>query len=109
MTLGSFPVAYRSNSSTVGMYCGYSNRASAVPPNAESSMSRLACSLRHGGERYADGMIPPSYETKGLHVSVDGDWDVKMDTPMGAQQVKLTLTTDGNKLSGKLVGAQGTM
>lgn len=42
-------------------------------------------------------------------MSADGNWNVKMDTPMGAQQVTLTLVTDGNKLSGKLVGAQGTM
>jgi hypothetical protein len=42
-------------------------------------------------------------------MAVDGDWNVKMDTPMGAQQVTLTLVSDGDKLSGKLVGAQGTM
>ena len=42
-------------------------------------------------------------------MSADGDWNVKMDTPMGAQQVTLTLVTDGNKLSGKLAGPQGTM
>ena len=42
-------------------------------------------------------------------MAADGNWNVTMDTPMGAQQVTLTLVTDGDKLSGKLVGAQGTM
>ncbi len=42
-------------------------------------------------------------------MSADGNWNVKLDTPMGPQQLTLTLVTDGNKLSGKMVGAQGTM
>lgn len=42
-------------------------------------------------------------------MSVDGDWKVKMDTPMGAQEMTITLVSDGNALSGKLVGQQGTM
>lgn len=39
---------------------------------------------------------------------IDGDWKVTLNSPMGAQDATLTLTTDGNSLSGKMVGAQGT-
>ena len=39
----------------------------------------------------------------------DGTWNIKMDTPMGAQQATLTLVTDGASLSGKLSGPQGEM
>ena len=42
-------------------------------------------------------------------MAADGTWNVKMDSPMGAQEVTLTLVTNGKELSGKLVGAQGTM
>ena len=42
-------------------------------------------------------------------MSADGVWNVTMDSPMGAQQVTLTLTTEGDKLSGKLGGPQGEM
>lgn len=41
-------------------------------------------------------------------MSVDGDWKVTMNSPMGAQEATLTLETDGDSLSGKLAGAQGT-
>lgn len=39
---------------------------------------------------------------------IDGDWKVTLNSPMGAQDATLTLTTDGSSLSGKMVGAQGT-
>jgi len=39
---------------------------------------------------------------------IDGDWKVTLNSPMGAQDATLTLTTDGAILSGKMVGAQGT-
>jgi aerobic carbon-monoxide dehydrogenase large subunit len=39
----------------------------------------------------------------------DGTWNVTMDTPMGAQQMTLTLATNGNELSGKLGSPQGEM
>ena len=42
-------------------------------------------------------------------MSADGTWNCTLDTPMGAQQMTLTLKTDGDKLSGSLAGAQGTM
>ena len=41
-------------------------------------------------------------------MSVDGDWKVTMNSPMGAQQATLTLAADGGNLSGKIVGPQGT-
>lgn len=39
----------------------------------------------------------------------DGTWNCTLDTPMGAQQMTLTLTTNGDELSGKLAGQQGEM
>ena len=39
--------------------------------------------------------------------SVDGTWNTTMNTPMGAQQGTLTLTSSGEDLSGKLAGPQG--
>jgi len=41
-------------------------------------------------------------------MSVDGDWKVTLNSPMGAQDATLSLSTDGGGLSGKMVGAQGT-
>jgi hypothetical protein len=41
--------------------------------------------------------------------SADGTWNVTMNSPMGAQSMTLTLTTNGNELSGKLAGPQGEM
>ena len=41
--------------------------------------------------------------------SVDGTWNCTMDTPMGSSAVTLTLTTEGNSLSGKLSSDQGDM
>ena len=41
-------------------------------------------------------------------MSADGDWKVTMKSPMGDQAATLTLMTDGDSLSGKIVGAQGT-
>jgi hypothetical protein len=32
--------------------------------------------------------------------SADGNWDLVVDSPMGTQQIALTLTTDGDSLSG---------
>ena len=40
-------------------------------------------------------------------MSVDGTWDITTDTPMGAQKGTLSLTTDGDTLTGKMSGAQG--
>ena len=42
-------------------------------------------------------------------MSADGTWNCTLDSPMGAQQMTLTLVTDGTKLSGKLEGQRGTM
>lgn len=41
-------------------------------------------------------------------MSVDGDWKVTMNSPMGSQQATLTLKASGGALSGKIVGPQGT-
>lgn len=40
-------------------------------------------------------------------MSADGTWNTTMQTPMGPQQGKLLLKTDGNVLTGKLSGSQG--
>lgn len=40
-------------------------------------------------------------------MSVDGDWKVTMNSPMGAQDATLTLQADGGSLSGKIAGPQG--
>jgi len=42
-------------------------------------------------------------------MSADGTWNTTINTPMGAQQGTLTLTTDGGTLTGKMAGAQGEM
>jgi len=42
-------------------------------------------------------------------MSADGTWNTTINTPMGAQQGTLTLTTDGASLSGVMAGAQGEM
>ena len=41
--------------------------------------------------------------------SADGTWNCTMNSPMGAQSMTLTLTSNGNDLSGKLAGPQGEM
>jgi len=40
-------------------------------------------------------------------MSADGTWNTTMNTPMGAQNGTMTLTTDGGSLSGKLSSPQG--
>ena len=40
-------------------------------------------------------------------MSADGTWNTTMNTPMGAQNGTMTLSTDGSALSGKLSGPQG--
>lgn len=40
---------------------------------------------------------------------VDGVWDTVTDTPMGQQKGTATLKADGDKLTGTLSGAQGTV
>ncbi len=42
-------------------------------------------------------------------MSADGTWNTTINTPMGAQQGTLTLSTDGGTLTGKMAGAQGEM
>lgn len=39
----------------------------------------------------------------------DGTWNVKMNTPMGAQNATLTLVTNGNDLSGTMSSPLGNM
>ena len=40
-------------------------------------------------------------------MAVDGTYEVTIDTPMGAQSMKLTLKTDGDTLSGKVDSSMG--
>jgi hypothetical protein len=40
-------------------------------------------------------------------MSVEGKWNLKMQTPMGEQTPTLTLVADGNALSGTFTGARG--
>lgn len=40
-------------------------------------------------------------------MSVDGDWNLVMTTPMGSRDVKMKLTTAGDALSGSFGGAAG--
>ena len=41
-------------------------------------------------------------------MSINGDWKVTMNSPMGAQDATLSLVADGAALSGKIVSSQGT-
>ena len=41
-------------------------------------------------------------------MSADGTWNCKINSPMGSQEGKITLATDGESLSGKMEGPQGT-
>lgn len=41
-------------------------------------------------------------------MSIDGNWEVSMNTPMGEQKGTLTLKVDGNSLSGKVDTAMGS-
>ncbi len=41
-------------------------------------------------------------------MAVDGTYNITVSTPMGAQQGKLTLKTEGNSLSGTNESAMGT-
>lgn len=40
-------------------------------------------------------------------MSADGTWNTTINSPMGAQNGTMTLTTDGGSLSGKLISPQG--
>ena len=42
-------------------------------------------------------------------MSADGTWNTTINTPMGAQNGTLTLSTEGGNLTGKMSGAQGEM
>ena len=41
-------------------------------------------------------------------MSVDGNWEVTISTPMGEQKATVTLATDGNKLTGKMDSQMGS-
>jgi hypothetical protein len=41
-------------------------------------------------------------------MSVDGTWNVKMETPMGTRAATLTLKADGASLSGTMGGPEGS-
>jgi hypothetical protein len=40
--------------------------------------------------------------------SVDGNWDVTVNSPMGQQNIKMALKAEGDALSGTLAGAMGS-
>ena len=40
---------------------------------------------------------------------LDGTWETVVNTPMGPQKGTLTLTSDGDGLSGTMAGAQGSL
>lgn len=40
-------------------------------------------------------------------MSADGNWDITMNTPMGAQNAKLELHSDGAVLTGRMTSHQG--
>ncbi len=42
-------------------------------------------------------------------MAVDGTYNVEIDTPMGKQESKLILKTDGDALSGSMESPMGTM
>ena len=41
-------------------------------------------------------------------MSADGDWKITLNTPMGAQQMQLSVKTAGETFTGTASGAQGT-
>jgi len=42
-------------------------------------------------------------------MSIDGDWKVTVQTPMGSQEQTFTVTTDGDTISGMVKSAMGDM
>ncbi len=42
-------------------------------------------------------------------MSVEGVWDVVVNSPMGQQPATITLAADGDSLTGTMAGAQGSM
>lgn len=42
-------------------------------------------------------------------MSIDGNWNLTLNTPMGAQNRALTLATDGGTLTGTIAGPQGNV
>jgi hypothetical protein len=43
-----------------------------------------------------------------MKMTVEGVWNLKVNTPMGEQTPVLTLNVSGNECSGSFAGAQGT-
>ena len=41
-------------------------------------------------------------------MSIEGDWEISMSTPMGEQRATVTLAASGDVLSGKMVAAMGS-
>jgi hypothetical protein len=42
-------------------------------------------------------------------MSADGTWNITTNTPMGAQEATLVLSTNGSSLTGQMVGPQGSV
>jgi hypothetical protein len=42
-------------------------------------------------------------------MSLDGTWNVEINTPMGVQKATITLKTEGGRVTGSSTGQQGTL
>ena len=42
-------------------------------------------------------------------MGADGTWKISLNSPMGAQDATLVLATEGDKVTGRMEGQQGTM
>lgn len=49
----------------------------------------------------------PRNLTRKAQMSAGGSWNVTINSPMGAQQAKLNLATNGGSLTGTMAGPQG--
>ena len=69
-----------------------------------ASVARFPATVGHGHRATAN-----LDDKETAMASADGTWNCSMSSPMGTQQMTLTLATSGNELSGKLDGPQGSM
>ncbi|MBL8551145.1 MAG: hypothetical protein JNJ73_14250 [Hyphomonadaceae bacterium] len=42
-------------------------------------------------------------------MSIDGNWNIETNTPLGVQKATLSLKSDGGKITGTTAGAQGSL
>ncbi len=74
-----------------------------------AALLRMFRAMRSGGLPGTPGAFtPPANRSPSDTMSdIDGDWQCKIDTPLGEQSVLLTLQTDGTELSGRANTAFG--